>query len=320
MWFNTLLDYGYPFSPSLILRNSGFYYFYTMFSIRHSISKIKDYASLVRFNHSIFALPFALTGYFLAILHYNYPFEWSDIVFVIICMVLARNTALGFNRYADAKIDKSNPRTASREIPAGRIKPVHALLFIIINMILFVFITWHINSLVFFLSPVALLIITGYSFTKRFTGLSHYVLGLALAIAPAASFLVVSARFAMLPVLLSGMVLFWTAGFDILYALQDEDFDRKNKLFSIPVLLGRKKSLLVSAITHLISIGFLVSFGIFLKGNFIFWLGAVLFTGLLIYQHLLVTPNDISKINLAFGTLNGIASIEFAVFTILSMI
>src|SRR6056297_802171 len=137
-----------------------------MFNFKNTVATIKDYASLVKFSHSIFALPFALTGYFLAIFHYNYSFEWKDVVFVIICMVLARNTAMGFNRYIDAHIDKINPRTASREIPSGIIKPNHALAFIIINMILFVGITWFINQLVFFLSPVALLIITGYSYTK----------------------------------------------------------------------------------------------------------------------------------------------------------
>ncbi|MGC9331779.1 MAG: UbiA-like polyprenyltransferase [Bacteroidales bacterium] len=291
-----------------------------MFNFKKLVSTIKYYASLVKFSHSIFAMPFALTGYFLAILHYNYEFEWKDIVLVIICMVLARNTAMGFNRYADAHIDKLNPRTASREIPSGKINPNHALAFIIINMIMFVGITWFINQLVFFLSPVALLIITGYSYTKRFTGLSHYILGLSLAIAPTAAFLVASAHFELLPVLLSGMVLFWTAGFDILYALQDESFDKINKLLSIPVLLGRKKSLIVSAITHLLSLGFLLIFGIVYQGNCVFWLGAALFTALLIYQHCIVTPRDISHINLAFGTLNGIASIVFALFTILSML
>ncbi|MEA3448860.1 MAG: UbiA-like polyprenyltransferase [Bacteroidota bacterium] len=291
-----------------------------MQNIKNTASTIKNYASLVRFSHSIFALPFALTGYFLAIFHYNYPFDWKDVVFVIICMVLARNTAMGFNRYVDAHIDKLNPRTASREIPSGIINPNHALAFIIINMFLFVGLTCFINQLVFFLSPVALLIITGYSYTKRFTGLSHYILGLSLSIAPTAAFLVASAHFELLPVLLSGMVLFWTAGFDILYALQDEKFDKKNTLFSIPVLVGRKNALIISSLTHLISIGFLISFGIIFQGNWVFWLGAALFTALLIYQHYIVTPNNISRINLAFGTLNGIASIVFAVFTILSML
>ncbi|MFO7790437.1 MAG: UbiA-like polyprenyltransferase [Bacteroidales bacterium] len=291
-----------------------------MTGIKQSASKIKAYASFVKFSHSIFALPFAITGYCMAILHYGYAFEWQDIVFVLICMVLARNTAMGFNRFTDATLDKANPRTLNREIPAGIIKPKQALWFVIVNMLLFIAVTWFINPLVFYLSPVALLIITGYSYTKRFTGLSHYVLGLSLAIAPTAAFLVVSAGFALLPVLLSGMVLFWTAGFDIIYALQDEDFDKKLKLFSIPAALGRKKSLIVSAFTHLISIGFLICLGINMQANGLFWTGGGLFTCLLIYQHAIVTPNNISRINLAFGTLNGIASMVFAVFTILSML
>lgn len=290
-----------------------------MNAITNSTSKVKKYASLVKFSHSIFALPFAITGYFMAIFEYNYPFRWQDLIFVILCMILARNAAMGFNRYADAAIDKENPRTARREIPAGIIQGRHALWFVIINAVMFVAVCWFINPLVFFLSPVALLVVLGYSYTKRFTSLSHFVLGLGLAIAPTGAFLVVSGEFQSLPVMLSGLVLLWTAGFDIIYALQDEVFDQKRKLFSIPAALGRKGALITSALTHLGSVVFVVLIGMMMEAGLIYWLGAALFTGLLTYQHIIVKPHDISRINLAFGTLNGIASMIYAVFTIISM-
>lgn len=282
-------------------------------------SKIVNYASLVKFSHSIFALPFAITGFFMANMYYNYSFQWEQLVFVVLCMVLARNAAMGFNRWADAKIDARNPRTAQREIPAGVIKPKHALWFVIINTLAFFAVCWLINPLVLYLSPVAIIVILGYSYTKRFTSLSHFVLGLGLAIAPTAAFLVVSAEFKILPVLLSAMVLFWTAGFDIIYSLQDEGFDKDKDLFSIPSRVGRKNALIISAITHLFSILFLFLIGFYFINNLIYWIGAGIFSSLIVYQHLIVTPKDISKINLAFGTLNGIASIVYAIFCIWSL-
>ncbi|MFP4663857.1 MAG: UbiA-like polyprenyltransferase [Bacteroidales bacterium] len=290
-----------------------------MNAITNSTSKVKKYASLVKFSHSIFALPFAITGYFMAIFEYNYPFRWQDLIFVILCMVLARNAAMGFNRYADAAIDKENPRTAKREIPAGIIKRRHALWFVIINAVVFVAVCWFINPLVFFLSPLALLVVLGYSYTKRFTSLSHFVLGLGLAIAPTGAFLVVSGEFESLPVMLSGLVLLWTAGFDIIYALQDEGFDQKKKLYSIPSMLGRKTALVISAITHLGSLAFVVFIGFELDTEMLYWIGAAIFAALLTYQHIIVTPNNISRVNLAFGTMNGLASMVYAVFTIISM-
>lgn len=263
-------------------------------------------------------MPFAVTGYFMAIMHYNYQFNWFDLLFVIICMILARNTAMGFNRYTDAIIDKKNPRTSEREIPKGKIKSKNAIIFVIINALLFITATYFINKLVFFLSPFALLIVTAYSYTKRFTSLSHFVLGLALAIAPTAAFLVASGKFETAPIILSLMVLFWTAGFDIIYALPDEKFDRKEKLFSIPAITGRKNALIISSLSHLISILLLVILGLFLSLSFIYWIGSFIFSALLFYQHIIIKPDDISKVNLAFGTLNGIASIIYAIFTIMA--
>jgi 4-hydroxybenzoate polyprenyltransferase len=282
-------------------------------------SNIQHYGSLVKFSHSIFALPFAITGFFMAILFYEYSFVWYDLLFVILCMVLARNAAMGFNRWADAKIDAKNPRTAKREIPAGIINANKALAFVIINVLLFFALCFFINPLVFALSPIAIFVILVYSYTKRFTAFSHYILGLGLAIAPTAAFLVVSAKFETLPMLLSVLVLFWTAGFDIIYSLQDEEFDKKSKLHSIPALIGKKHALIISAISHAISIAILVIIGIFFLNQTLYWIGSSLFSVLLIYQHIIVTPSDISRVNLAFGTLNGIASIIFAIFTIWAM-
>lgn len=291
-----------------------------MIHLTHRTTKVKNYASLVKFGHSIFALPFAITGFFMAVLHYNYSFSWLELVLVILCMVLARNAAMGFNRWTDAKIDKENPRTEKREIPSGIISKNKALIFVIINATAFVITTWFINSLVFFLSPFALFVILTYSYTKRFTKYSHFVLGLGLAIAPTAAFLVVSSEFETLPILLSAMVLFWTAGFDIIYSLQDEEFDKKNNLHSIPSSVGRNKALLISAIVHLVSIIILVIIGILFLNNTLYWSGALIFSALLIYQHIIVKPKDISRVNLAFGTLNGIASIVFAIFCIMGML
>ncbi len=283
-------------------------------------SKVKNYASLVKFSHSIFALPFAIVGFFMAGLWYNYSYTWWQLLAVVLCMVLARNAAMGFNRWADAVIDANNPRTEKREIPAGKISKKQALIFVMINVVIFFIVCFFINPLVFYLSPVAMLVVLGYSYTKRFTGLSHYVLGLGLAIAPTAAFLTVSASFEILPLLLSILVLFWTAGFDIIYALQDEQFDRENKLHSIPQLLGRKGALILSAFTHLISLAMLMIIGVFYVNEILYWIGASIFTSLLIYQHIIVTPKDISRVNLAFGTLNGLASVIYAVFFILAMV
>lgn len=233
-------------------------------------------------------------------------------------MVTARNSAMAFNRYIDRKFDAMNPRTAVREIPSGIIKPSNALFFIILNCILFVISTWFINRLCFYLSPIALFTVLFYSYTKRFTPLCHLVLGAGLALAPIGAYLTVTGEFAWLPLLFSFTVFCWVSGFDIIYALQDEAFDRENNLKSIPVLLGTKGALRFSEFLHLLSITFVFVAGYIGQFNFLFWIGASLFTGLVVYQHTLVKPNDLSKVNLAFFTTNGIASVVFAVFTIVS--
>lgn len=281
------------------------------------MTDIKKYLSLVKFSHTLFALPFACIGFTMALMQ-GHDFSLKLFLLMLACMVTARNAAMAFNRYIDRKFDALNPRTAVREIPAGIIKPSNALFFVVLNCILFVFTTWFINRLCFYLSPVALFTVLFYSYTKRFTPLCHLVLGAGLALAPIGAYLTVTGEFAWLPLLFSFTVFCWVSGFDIIYALQDEAFDRENKLKSIPVLLGTKGALRFSEILHLLSIGFVFTAGFIGHFNFLFWIGAGLFTLLVIYQHTLVKPNDLSKVNLAFFTTNGIASVVFAVFTIVS--
>ena len=278
-----------------------------------------DYLKFVKFSHTIFALPFALIGFFLAVHTTDHHFELKLLILVILCMVFARNAAMAFNRYTDRKFDKKNPRTSARQIPAGVISEKSALYFVVINAVLFILTTWFINQLCFFLSPIALLVVLGYSYTKRFTTLCHFVLGTGLGLAPLGAYIAVTGSFAVIPVLISFIVFFWVSGFDIIYALQDTDFDKKNQLKSIPSKLGKKRSLHVSLLLHFI-VGVLVLLMGFLSGfDMIYWIGAIIFILLLFYQHLIISPKDLRRITLAFFTTNGIASIVFAIFTIVSM-
>ena len=278
--------------------------------------KVKDYFSLVKFSHTIFALPFALTGFFLGVHHSGNSPGIILFLLVVLCMIFARNAAMAFNRFADRDFDKLNPRTAMREIPRGIITPGSALFFVILNSILFILTTWFINRLTFFLSPIALAIILGYSLSKKYTSLCHFILGLGLSLAPIGAYLAVTGEFHLLPVFYSLLVLFWVSGFDMLYALQDIEFDKKMKLKSMSVLLGKKGAIRLSSLTHVVSAFFVVLIG--LKADFgpLYWIGSFIFAGLLAYQHMIVKPGDLSRINIAFATTNGIASIIFAVFNI----
>jgi len=284
--------------------------------IQKTKKKVKNYLSLVKFSHTIFAMPFALIGYFLALHQTETEFEWKLFVFVILCMVFARNAAMAFNRFIDREIDIKNPRTAIREIPAGIIKAKSALLFVIINSLLFITTTYFINTLTFRLSPIALLIILGYSITKKFTALCHLVLGLGLSLAPIGAYLAVTGEFALLPILYSFVVLLWVSGFDIIYALQDLDFDKEEELKSFPVFFGKKGALNASNLLHTVTALIVFFAGYYAQFGILYWIGSFIFIGLLFYQHTLVKPNDLSKINFAFFTTNGIASVIFAAFVI----
>ncbi len=283
------------------------------------MNRFKNYLSLIKFAHTIFAMPFAMIGYLVAVRIFNFQFSVFNFSLVILCMVLARSAAMAFNRYLDRSFDAKNPRTAIREIPSGIISANSALLFTIACSVLFIVCCYFINPACFYLSPVALLVVLGYSFTKRFTALCHLVLGLGLALAPIGAFIAVTGQFALLPVLFSFTVLFWVSGFDVIYALQDEDFDKENRLHSIPAALGRKNALRVSELLHVLSAACVIAAGFYGNFGLWYWVGVVLFVGLLIYQHLLVKPDDLSKVNLAFFTTNGIASVVFAAFVFIDL-
>ena len=282
-------------------------------------NNILDFTRLVKFEHTIFALPFALIGFFLAVSQGSDVLSFTLLMKVLGCMVFARNAAMGFNRYLDRTFDAANPRTAKREIPAGVILPRRALIFVIVNSILFVITTVLINNLCFYLSPVALLVILGYSYTKRITPLCHFVLSSGLGLAPIGAYLAVTGEFAIVPLLFSMIVFFWASGFDIIYACQDVDFDRSYKLNSIPAMTGVKIALQLSVLLHFIVVCIVILAGLILKADWIYWLGGTLFAGLLTYQHLIICSKDLSRVNLAFGTTNGIASVIFATFVIVSL-
>jgi 4-hydroxybenzoate polyprenyltransferase len=285
------------------------------------MQKFRHYLSLIKFSHTIFALPFALIGYALAIKETTLTTEFKVklLSLVVLCMVFARSAAMAFNRFIDRKIDAKNPRTATREIPAGIIAEKKALYFVIINGVLFIATTFFINPICFYLSPIALFTILFYSYTKRFTSLCHFVLGIGLSLAPIGAYLAVTGVFALMPILFSFTVFTWVAGFDIMYALQDEAFDKSEQLYSIPSQLGVHNALKLSVIVHFITACLIVSIGLYSNFHPTYWIGASIFNILLVYQHLIVKPNDLSRINLAFGTTNGVASIVFAFFTILSI-
>ena len=283
------------------------------------MATLNNYFSLIKFSHTVFALPFALIGFFLA--SSQFGFDWVNLVLVLMCMLFARSAAMAFNRYIDRDIDLKNPRTAEvREIPKGVISPKAALLFVIFTSVNFIITTYFINTLCFYLSPIALIVVLGYSYTKRFTSLCHLFLGLGLALAPLGAYLAVSGKFTISPILFSVAVLFWVSGFDIIYALQDDTFDKENKLNSLPVFLGRNKALNLSKLFHLITLLSLAYAGILLEINLLYWIGFALFSALLIYQHTIISEKDLSRVNLAFFTTNGIASVVFGVFVILDFL
>ncbi len=278
------------------------------------LSTLNKYLSLIKFSHTIFALPFALIGFAMGIHSGKAVFTFEKLVLVILCMVFARSAAMAFNRFIDRRFDARNPRTASREIPAGLISPRAALALVIISSLAFMVCAYRINALCFYLSPLALLVVLGYSYTKRFTPLCHLVLGAGLALAPIGAYLALTEQFDLAPLMLSFAVFFWVSGFDIIYALQDDEFDKSQSLKSIPVVLGRTNALRLSRSFHVFCAALLGSLFFIGDFGFLYLIGLAAFVALLIYQQLLVKPNDLSRVTLAFGTTNGIASVVFCVF------
>jgi 4-hydroxybenzoate polyprenyltransferase len=299
---------------------------------------IRKYLSLVKFSHTIFAMPFALIGFALGVVslpeipgakahagsqgspmeHFSLFFrhQWHLFVLVVLCMIFARSAAMAFNRYLDRRYDAQNPRTAIREIPAGVISARSALVFTLLMCTGFIAATAFINPICFVLSPVALVVVLGYSYTKRFTAFCHLVLGLGLSLAPIGAYLAVTGVFAVLPILFSVAVICWVSGFDIIYALQDEEFDRQQGLFSIPSKLGKSRALNVSRMLHVLSAGCIITAGLTGGSGALYAVGALVFCGMLIYQQSIVRPHDLSRVNLAFMTANGIASVVFSIFVI----
>ncbi len=264
-------------------------------------------------------MPFALVGYFLGIHQPGFSFDGSILLYVVLCMVFARSAAMAFNRIVDLRFDLKNPRTTNREIPAGKISVFSGTVFVLASSLLFIVTTFFINRLVFYLSPVALIVIFMYSYTKRFTSLCHFVLGLGLSLAPIGAYLSVTSRFDILPVLFSIVVLLWVGGFDIIYALQDDEFDKSLNLHSVPVKIGRKKSLILSSISHLAAISIIITAGLSWPFGWLYWSGVVIFTAMLTYEHFIVKPGDLSRVNMAFAVINGIAGLVFGLFVIASL-
>ncbi|PIE02394.1 MAG: 4-hydroxybenzoate octaprenyltransferase [Acidobacteria bacterium] len=272
---------------------------------------------MIKIEHSVFALPFALVSAFLAA--DGVP-DLKTLILILVAMVSARSAAMAFNRYLDAEIDARNPRTQIRSIPAGRLSKSYVLAFTIGSIVVFVAACYFLNFLSWVLSPVVMLVLLGYSYTKRFTPLCHLVLGLALGLAPVGAWVAVTGTLDWIPVLLGVTVMFWTAGFDIIYACQDEAFDRQHKLHSIPVMIGVSNSLCLSRFLHLLSFILLMGFGYLLSFMWIYWAGLVLVGVTLFYEHYLVRGDDLSKVNMAFFTMNGVVSLVFGGMTIAALL
>ena len=285
------------------------------------MSKIADYLRMVKFSHTIFAMPFALLSFTYAWMTTTPDKElWLLLLQVIGCMVFARNVAMGFNRWADRDIDAANPRTASREIPAGKISPRGAAVFCVINALLFMAVAATINPLCGWLSPVALAIVMFYSYCKRFTSMAHLVLGISLGIAPVGAYMAVTGTSALECWLLALVVMTWCAGFDIIYALQDAAFDRERGLHSIPSRFSARTSLTISLLLHIASVVLLLWFASYQPQTWLLYTGCALFAIIHGAEHYIVTPTKQRNIGMAFGTFNALASLSLTIFLILNLL
>jgi 4-hydroxybenzoate polyprenyltransferase len=281
--------------------------------MKRFIQKIIIILETIKFSHTVFALPFAVMSAFLAA--GGVP-AGRQLVWMLMCMVSARSAAMSFNRIVDAGYDALNPRTAQRSIPLGKLTIGEIAIFLVAMSGLFIFSAYQLNRLAFALSPVALAIILGYSFTKRFTSYSHFLLGLSLAIAPVGAWIAVTERITFVPLLLGLAVLLWTAGFDIIYACQDVEFDKRVGLRSLPERLGIGRALVISAGLHLTMVGVLAVILLSTSLGSPFLLGIVLVAILLAYEHLIVKPHDLSRVNTAFFNVNGTVSIVLMALTV----
>lgn len=273
--------------------------------------RLIEFGHMIKFSHSVFALPFALAAAVLA--HKQHPITWGKVWWIVVAMVGARSAAMGFNRLVDRDIDAANPRTKNRHLPSGKLSVAEARWFVALFSVLFIYAAYRLNSLCFYLSPVALGVVFFYSFTKRFTAFSHYILGLALSLAPIGAWLAVTGSFALPPIILGAAVLFWVAGFDIFYACQDYEFDRKVGLYSVPRALGIRKALLLARVSHVVSFVLLLSLSELINLYFVYMAGLIVIAALLVYEHSLVRADDLSRLDMAFFKMNGIISVIFFV-------
>jgi 4-hydroxybenzoate polyprenyltransferase len=281
------------------------------------LNKIKIILEMIKFEHTIFALPFAFTGALLAAR--GLP-AWSTVFWIAVAMVGARSAAMGFNRWADRGFDAKNPRTSTRALPKGLVTPAQVVVFTAVSSALLVFAAYRLNTLSFVLSPVALAIVFFYSYTKRFTFLSHAFLGLAISLAPIGSWIAVTGKIEQPALVLGAAVLFWLLGFDVLYALQDMDFDRKAGLHSIPQRYGIARSLWISRAAHAVTMAALFWLYALLRLEWFYLAGVIIALCMIIYEHTLVKEHDLSKLNMAFFNMNGYISVTIFVFTLLDVL
>lgn len=278
------------------------------------LDKIKIILEMIKFEHTVFALPFAFTGALLAAR--GLP-SGAQVLWITVAMVGARSAAMGFNRWADREIDAENPRTRDRALPRGLVTPAQVVVFTTVSSLVFFFAAYMLNTLSFLLSPVALAVVFFYSYTKRFTFLSHAFLGLAIALAPIGAWIAIAGSVEAPALVLGAAVLFWLLGFDVLYALQDLAFDRKTGLHSIPQRFGVRRSLWISRIAHTLTIAALFRLSSLLSLGWYYLAGVAAALCLIIYEHTLVREDDLSKLNMAFFNMNGYISVTIFVFTLL---
>ncbi len=279
--------------------------------------KLKILLEMIKFEHTIFALPFAYTGAFLAAK--GVP-SLQKVLLILGAMVGARTAAMTFNRIVDLPFDAENPRTKNRALVTGEVKTREAWLLLGVSVLLFFGCAKALNPLTFKLSPLALFVILAYSYTKRFTALCHLFLGLAIGLAPLAGWIAVKPHFERIPILLSLGVLFWVAGFDILYACLDEEFDRKKGLFSIPARYGRQKAFLISALCHTLAFGLFTLVGVLAKLGFLYYVGLAVTLALFVAQRVVISPKDLSRLDLSFFTFNGAISVVLFLGTVLALL
>jgi 4-hydroxybenzoate polyprenyltransferase len=281
------------------------------------LHKTRMILEMIKFEHTLFALPFALISVILAARDLKQGLTADTLAWILLAMVGARSAAMAFNRLVDAEFDRDNPRTASRHIPAGLLSRVQVWIFLLITVALFELAAWKLNHLCFVLSPFALAAILGYSYTKRFTSFCHLFLGFAIGIAPIGAWIAIRGTLDLIPLLLGAAVMLWIGGFDIIYALQDYDFDLNSPLHSLPKQLGKSRALAISRLMHLLMVALLAAVGILGSLHTLFFVGVVVVAALITYEQMLVKPDDLRRVNLAFFTLNGWVSVSLFAFVLL---